>query len=89
MSSPKFSKHALWRWGQRFPGLDPMEQIARADARVTRRIRRLLRERCPRHHAQIKTGNKRTFYLMTPDGIVFVMAPPATVVTVLDLRDAV
>lgn len=80
------TKHAAERWALRFPGRDLQAEYARTSRNVGRKTRRRIRESCPRHAAYAKASNRGHYYRQTPEGIVFVMAPPETLITVLDLR---
>lgn len=76
------TRHARERWAERFPLLDPETEWAAA-RRLGRKARRQVRESCPAHEHY----TRRSFlgrYLMASPRVVFVMALPEVVITVLD-----
>lgn len=83
----KFTRHAKRRFAQRFPGLDPRDQwlgarLNRASGKILTQIRR----QCPRHR-YLASGIFRGCYykLNKSSGIVFVVVPPETIITVFAL----
>ena len=82
----RLSTHAKKRWEERFPSLDPQTEWVNS-RRVGKRLRRQIGRKCP--------GNKRyalgmfsgRYYLLSKGGVVFVVAPPETVITVLKSVD--
>src|SRR5690606_2313727 len=80
-SSPNMTRHARERWAERFPSLNLKWEYEHAQPCGAKR-RAKIREQC-RHHAHLLTGQFRgKYFRLSPSGVVFVMAPQETVVTV-------
>jgi len=79
------TQHAIQRWAERFPGVDMAQAYLSATVRVGKKTRAKIQAACPAH-GQFTNGlfNGR-YYKMTRDQIVFVIAPPETVITVFRL----
>lgn len=82
---PKWSDHALERWQERFPNTD--RDFAYANARrVGRKVKAKIKRSCPVESRRwMSHGFMGRYFLINRDGIVFVMAAPETVITVLYL----
>ena len=73
--------HAREKWRKRFPHLD-MEAEWKKAKKCPRKVKRALHEMCPEHKRFMRaTFNGR--YLLATDQVVFVVAPPEVVITVL------
>lgn len=81
-----FTHHARARFARRFPGRDMEKVFESVSYRLTRNEMKLMRKFCPSHAHLISRANPEYWYCKTRDGIVFVMARPARVVTVFKLR---
>lgn len=79
------SRHALDRWSQRCPGLDPDMEWHGA-RRASKKVRARIREACPAHAEYGTALFKGYYYRVSRSGVVFVVAPPETVVTVFVLE---
>ena len=79
------TNHAKARWSERFPKLD-IEITYLQTRSVGRGTRKKVKKSCPEHIDLCNIKFKSRYLLMTRQGIVFVMQPPETVVTVLDFR---
>ena len=83
-----FSMHACRRWGERFPGLDMQETYNRANVRTGKKMKKQIADSCKKHREQWIGTFKGKYIRMTQEKIVFIVAPPETVVTVLDFRES-
>lgn len=83
----RLSNHAALRWFQRFPTLDIVQQWEAA-RRPSKRIIRLIKasNRSPRAMRTGKVKQDGRYYLVTPDGVVFVVGDDMVIITVLDLE---
>lgn len=86
MASPVFTRHAMWRFSRRFPGQDITTEYQQANYRLTRNELKLVRKKCPQHAHLVSRASPHYWYCKTREGIVFVMARPARVVTVFQLH---
>src|SRR5690606_14286495 len=80
----RFSRHALERWWERHPTLDIEAELASAK-RPSKRLRHLLEvpgQVVPEHLRE------RRRYLVTTNGVVFVLGEDDVVITVLRLGEA-
>lgn len=76
------SQHAMDRWTERCPNLDPsVEWLTSKPA--GRRTRRYLRESCPNHKKYASQSFNGYYYKISQKGVIFVVTPPETVITVL------
>jgi hypothetical protein len=78
------TRHAQERWAERFPGKD-IELAFVTARRIGQKTRKQLKAMCPQHAPIMRRTNVSYYYLITRKRIVFVMAPPETVVTVFYL----
>lgn len=81
------TKHARDRWLERFPELDPAKEWADASTstgRVGKRRLAKIRASCPAH--EVSKDFKGVYYKLSPSGVVFVVTPPETVITVFPLE---
>ena len=85
-SSMRITNHARTRFARRFPGREIEQVFDQARLRLTRNDFKLLRKFCPGHSHLATPASQEYWYRKTRDGIVFVMARPARVVTVFKLR---
>lgn len=81
----KMTRHALVRWGQRCPGLDPDMEWYGA-RRASKKVRARIRSSCPEHAEYGTTAFRGYYYRVSRSGVVFVVAPPETIVTVFRLE---
>lgn len=86
MGYVKLTNHARKRWQQRFAKLNISEQYSNA-GRPNKKLLKQIKATCPGHHhcRKSRTSNGR-YFRATKDGIVFVVAPPETIITILDYR---
>lgn len=82
----RLTKHARERWIQRFPELDIAVEYCNARNRVGKKMRKMVKETCPRNLFYCGKTFRGRYMRMTPQGIIFILAPPETVITVLDFR---
>lgn len=75
------TEHARQRWTERFPGSSLEETYGRAQ-RVGNKSRKRIRDSCPAHERYMSRVFKGRYFLRTGDGVVFVMAPGETIITV-------
>ena len=80
-----FSKHSVRRWRERFPDLD-MDLIYANSKRCGKKTKRKVANSCPGHSELWRGGFKGKYLRIAKHWIVFVIAPPETVITVLDFR---
>ncbi|MNM72821.1 hypothetical protein D3C81_845230 [compost metagenome] len=78
------SRHALQRWRERHPGLDPEVEF-RSARTPSKRVRRLLLNHDPTYN--LNPWHSRRYYLVSPNGVVFVVGLDETVVTVMCLAN--
>lgn len=78
--------HAYKRWLERFPELNLVDEYAKAKRRVGKKMRIKIRESCPKNTQYCTRKFNGRYMRMTNEGIVFVVAPPETIITVLDYR---
>lgn len=83
--------HARERWAQRFPGKCIHTEFARATRRLGKKTKRKVRDRCSNPETLKHCSNQfhGRFMRMTPDGIVFVIAPDegrCVIITAFDLN---
>lgn len=76
----RMSRHAQERWRERHPTLDPATEFASA-RRAGKRLRLLL---AGRH----QEGDPVRHYLLTTNGVVFIVSESGVVITVLRLAEA-
>lgn len=73
--------HAYLKWKERFSDLDIKKEWAAARI-CPPKVKKTLRKSCPEHKKFMRaTFNGR--YLLATDRVVFVVAPPEVVITVL------
>lgn len=83
----QWTEHALERAQERFPGADMLVLYARA-RRAGKKTKRRIKASCPVSARKwMSSGFVGRYYLVTRDGIVFVMQAPETVVTVFDMNE--
>jgi hypothetical protein len=82
----QMTEHAQRRWTERFAHLDLAQEFARA-RRLSKRQRKLLRAQIPWRERDIcgQGGFCGRYYLVSPNQVVFVVAPHEEVVTVFRL----
>ena len=85
-SSLRVTHHARARFTRRFPGREIEQVFDQARLRLTRNDFKLLRKFCPGHSHLATPASQEYWYRKTRDGIVFVMAHPARIITVFKLR---
>ncbi len=83
---PRFTEHAAARWVERFPGMNMLETYAKANEKTGAKTRKMVAKSCRVHDWQWTVNYKGKYLRMTKDKIVFVVAPPETIITVLDFR---
>lgn len=84
----KMSNHAAKRWFERFPMLDIVQQWEAA-RRPSKRVMKMLQatnRRCRAARMGKVPGDGR-YYLVSPDGVVFVVGNDLVVITVLDMAN--
>lgn len=81
------SQHAMDRWAERCPNLDPLVEWLTAK-HAGRKTRRYLREACPNHIKYATQSFKGYYYKISPKGVIFVVTPPETVITVF-VKDSI
>ena len=79
------TKHAQERWTQRFPGMCLDETIRIATKPLSKKLRNHIKKGKSKEY-YIGHPNNNRYMRSTRDGIVFVLEPPNTVITVMDLR---
>jgi hypothetical protein len=83
----KMSAHAWVRWAERFPDRSPYREFAQA-FRPSKRLLRLLNESnyAPRRRIKGKMpGCDRRSYMISPSGVVFVVADDDVVITAFSM----
>ena len=92
METPRarWTHHACKRWNERFSELDRDEELLSAmlSGRIGGKNRKILRRMCPGHLRYLRPSFQGYYYRKSRSGVVFVIAPPLTIVTVLDLRSS-
>lgn len=81
-----WTSHAIQRWAERFPELDPDYELMQARTFRGRKLIQL-RKACPAHKEKVSVWFNGNYYLLSQSGVVFVMAPPRVVVTVMRLHE--
>lgn len=76
-----FTMHAKMRWEERFPDFDK-EIEWRQSSRVGKKRKAQLKEQCPEHIDYMGTTFKGCYYRVSNKGVVFVVSPKETVLTV-------
>ena len=85
-----FTRHAVNRFAERFSHLDIEEEWAKAKRQRTGQSTiTKIRKQCRAHVAVTSKNFKGYYYKVSPSNkVVFVVAPPETIVTVFALIDA-
>lgn len=81
----EITQHALDRWQERFPELDIHLEYA-CTKRCGPRMRKRVKQSCPEHVKFCDRQFRGRYLVSTKEGIVFVMAYPEIIITVLDFR---
>ena len=86
MSDLTFSRHALKRWSERFPNLNPDTEWY-----LSRRVGKRIKKRIKDHCQSVKMTGRQyrgLFYTISPGGVIFVIGGKDNlVVTVLPLHE--
>lgn len=83
----RITRHAKQRWAERFPELDLEEVYEHARyRRVGKKTKRMVAAACPAHKHYCSGLFNGRYLRMTREGILFVVAPPETIITVMDFR---
>lgn len=82
------TNHAAQRFAERFPELDIKQEFLnamRSGGRVGRKTKAAIRRQCPDHKHLSGTNFHGYYYRMSRKGVVFVVTPPQTIVTVFPI----
>lgn len=82
----KLTEHAVKRWNERFSGLDIETEYLKARQRVGKKTKRKIKETCPLNAHYCNHEFNGRYMKMTKEGIIFVIAPPETIITVLKIQ---
>lgn len=81
----KLTAHAVRRWRERFPDLDP-EKEWRDSRRVGGGKKGQLKKQCPAHAHDIRKFRGK-YYTISPRNVVFVVVPGEIIITVFPLGE--
>lgn len=80
------TNHASQRWAERFPDLDIQSEYDSARYKLGKSFKKKVKATCPQHLEYCGREFNGRYMLRTKEGIVFVVAVPETIITVLDFR---
>jgi len=79
------TKHARIRWKERFPDKDIWAEFSNATINIKKKTKKKILAKCEQNAWYYEDGFKGRYMVKNRDGVVFVVAPPETIITVLDI----